>query len=81
MMVMLLSRALADSIVDDVDDDDEQQLERMNNNNHTGPPTLFTAPLDWQRPDLPQAQRRLAEISEMIHTASLFRKCLSCLLL
>jgi hypothetical protein len=76
MMVMLLSRALANSIVDD-----EQQLERMHNNNHHTGPTLFTAPLDWQRPDLPQAQRRLAEISEMIHTASLFRKCLSCLLL
>jgi geranylgeranyl pyrophosphate synthase len=34
--------------------------------------SLFTAPLSWQRPDLPAAQRRLAEISEMIHTASLF---------
>uniref|UniRef100_A0A7S4N1Y9 Uncharacterized protein n=1 Tax=Odontella aurita TaxID=265563 RepID=A0A7S4N1Y9_9STRA len=30
------------------------------------------APLAWQRPDLPASQRRLAEISEMIHTASLF---------
>lgn len=34
--------------------------------------SLWTVPLSWQRPDLPQAQRRLAEISEMIHTASLF---------
>ena len=34
--------------------------------------SLLTSPLGWQRPDLPQAQRRLAEISEMIHTASLF---------
>jgi geranylgeranyl pyrophosphate synthase len=33
---------------------------------------LFAAPLPWQRDDLPCAQRRLAEISEMIHTASLF---------
>jgi solanesyl diphosphate synthase len=34
--------------------------------------SLLNSPLNWQRPDLPQAQRRLAEISEMIHTASLF---------
>lgn len=59
MMVLLLSRALADSVA--------------------VPPVtvassypLFTKPLEWQRPDLPKAQRRLAEISEMIHTASLF---------
>mmetsp|Transcript_42004 Transcript_42004/g.48534 ORF Transcript_42004/g.48534 Transcript_42004/m.48534 type:complete len:538 (-) Transcript_42004:29-1642(-) len=66
LMVMLLSRALADT-----------------NNASTPLPaqpplfgdetkTLFTQPLVWQRQDLPQAQRRLAEISEMIHTASLF---------
>jgi len=66
LMVMLLSRALADT-----------------NNASTPVPaqpplfgdetkTLFTQPLVWQRQDLPQAQRRLAEISEMIHTASLF---------
>jgi geranylgeranyl pyrophosphate synthase len=34
--------------------------------------SLFIHPQSWQRADLPQAQRRLAEISEMIHTASLF---------
>jgi geranylgeranyl pyrophosphate synthase len=34
--------------------------------------SLWSTPLVFQRPDLPQAQRRLAEISEMIHTASLF---------
>lgn len=62
MMVMLLSRALADSVANSpAKESPEGQL--------------FTTPLDWQRPDLPQAQRRLAEISEMIHTASLFRKC------
>lgn len=33
---------------------------------------LFTSPASWQRSDLPDAQRRLAEISELIHTASLF---------
>jgi geranylgeranyl pyrophosphate synthase len=33
---------------------------------------FFTDPIDWQRPDLPQAQRRLADISGMIHMASLF---------
>lgn len=55
MMVLLLSRALADSCGAVAD-----------------PYTLFSSPMDWQRPDLPAAQRRLAEISEMIHTASLF---------
>jgi solanesyl diphosphate synthase len=34
--------------------------------------SLWSNPLPWQRSDLPQAQRRLAEISELIHTASLF---------
>lgn len=34
--------------------------------------SLWSPPLAFQRTDLPQAQRRLAEISEMIHTASLF---------
>ena len=56
MMVMLLSRALADTLGDSQND---QQ-------------SLFTKPLQEQRQDLPAAQRRLAEISEMIHTASLF---------
>ena len=59
MMVLLLSRALSDST------------------SPTSTPTtayqhLWSPPLSFQRPDLPQAQRRLAEISEMIHTASLF---------
>lgn len=34
--------------------------------------TVLSQPHAFQRPDLPDAQRRLAEISEMIHTASLF---------
>jgi len=55
MMVMLLSRALAETVGSAV---------------HAS--SLWTKPLDWQRSDLPQSQRRLAEISEMIHTASLF---------
>jgi len=33
---------------------------------------FIPTPHQWQRQDLFQAQRRLAEISEMIHTASLF---------
>lgn len=57
MMVMLLSRALADT---------------MGASDPRDGSSLFTNPLDWQRKDLPEAQRRLAEISEMIHTASLF---------
>jgi geranylgeranyl pyrophosphate synthase len=59
MMVMLLSRALADTM------GATATAER-------GKISLFAEPLSWQRPDLPDAQRRLAEISEMIHTASLF---------
>lgn len=57
MMVMLLSRALA---------------ETMGASEPRDGSALFTNPLEWQRDDLPEAQRRLAEISEMIHTASLF---------
>lgn len=65
MMVLLLSRALADSCNGSTE----------NSNNHQEPlpnSSLFSTPLEWQRHDLPGAQRRLAEISEMIHTASLF---------
>lgn len=63
LMVILLSRALAeftkqhDTPTESIAKDDQ---------------TLFSAPFVWQRSDLPAAQRRLAEISEMIHTASLF---------
>ena len=57
MMVVLLSRALADTMGETLE--------------HSGK-GLFTEPLSWQRPDLPNAQKRLAEISEMIHSASLF---------
>jgi len=57
MMVMLLSRALADT---------------MGATAKQHETSLFAQPLSWQREDLPDAQRRLAEISEMIHTASLF---------
>ena len=65
MMVMLLSRAMASCGVGD--------------DGNTGMTTTTAAstaivprPQPWQRQDLPDAQRRLAEISEMIHTASLF---------
>lgn len=58
MMVLLLSRALAGTSA--VAEDD------------TSSSSLLVAPQAHQRPDLPQAQRRLAEISEVIHTASLF---------
>jgi geranylgeranyl pyrophosphate synthase len=34
--------------------------------------SLFGSVHDWQRPDLPAAQRRLAQVIEMIHAASLF---------
>jgi geranylgeranyl pyrophosphate synthase len=76
LMVMLLSRALADTVVDaaaaatatttTTEQDESSSLSLY------GDSALFTNPLSWQRQDLPEAQRRLAEISEMIHTASLF---------
>jgi geranylgeranyl pyrophosphate synthase len=64
MMVLLLSRALADSVGTAAASD--------NSSTYSSEEILFSDPLSWQRADLPQAQRRLAEISEMIHTASLF---------
>jgi geranylgeranyl pyrophosphate synthase len=71
LMVMLLSRALADT-VESIGTGSCNGSEASANGlvDHTN--TLFSRPLSWQRQDLPQAQRRLAEISEMIHTASLF---------
>lgn len=68
MMVLLLSRALSDSF----HSADPKNLNGTGLSSISSSSSLFTTPLDWQRSDLPQAQRRLAEISEMIHTASLF---------
>jgi geranylgeranyl pyrophosphate synthase len=67
LMVLLLSRALADSAGNGATAATKPHLNALP---HGG--KLFTSPFDWQRPDLPQAQIRLAEISELIHTASLF---------
>lgn len=61
MMVMLLSRALAETVMDTQGPKPSAQTT-----------TVLSQPHAFQRPDLPDAQRRLAEISEMIHTASLF---------
>jgi geranylgeranyl pyrophosphate synthase len=69
MMVLLLSRALADSVgsaAASAASADSPALDKSSDD------ILFSDPFSWQRADLPQAQRRLAEISEMIHTASLF---------
>ena len=63
MMVMLLSRAMAGSV-----GLHEEQSDSSNSSTTYSMPV----PFPWQRQDLPDAQRRLAEISEMIHTASLF---------
>ncbi len=73
LMVMLLSRALADT-VENIGTGSSKSNETSTNGlaDETNLNTLFSQPLAWQRQDLPQAQRRLAEISEMIHTASLF---------
>jgi len=92
LMVMLLSRALADTLASDSNTtttttttaDSSSATTTVTTTTTTNPPdlalplfgnqtsTVFSLPLGWQRQDLPQAQRRLAEISEMIHTASLF---------
>jgi len=71
LMVMLLSRALADT-VGNVGIGNPNSSETPMNVLDDETKSLFSRPLTWQRQDLPQAQRRLAEISEMIHTASLF---------
>ena len=70
MMVMLLSRAMASC-------DGGMAPTPAANNTVNGTATATCGlpppqPKPWQRQDLPDAQRRLAEISEMIHTASLF---------
>jgi len=66
MMVLLLSRAMAISASASSSSSLQQEQQ------HDEEEGLFTPPMPWQRPDLPAAQRRLAEISEMLHTASLF---------
>jgi hexaprenyl-diphosphate synthase len=80
MMVLLLSRALADTVSqpppNEATRSTSQRLPHKVNgtaaaSGHAS--LLLTEPIPGlQRSDLPDAQRRLAEISEMIHTASLF---------
>ena len=72
MMVMLLSRALADTLGSGAALNGSGSGLNGSAPNGSAASSLFSTPLAWQRADLPQAQRRLAEISEMIHTASLF---------
>lgn len=62
MMILLLSRAM-------VSCNEDPNLSPLYDHDPYFHPIL--SPYSWQRQDLPQAQRRLAEISEMIHTASL----------
>ena len=74
MMVLLLSRALANAVSGCGEDGDDATQEQVAATEEEGKDaqSVFSSPLPWQRYDLPEAQRRLAEISEMIHTASLF---------
>ncbi|KAL3921769.1 MAG: hypothetical protein SGILL_002570 [Bacillariaceae sp.] len=74
LMVMLLSRAVSDTLASlNIETETAESITSQQPSLYDGfDTTLFTSPLSWQRHDLPQAQRRLAEISEMIHTASLF---------
>lgn len=88
LMVMLLSRALSDTVASlgisssSTNNNTTPIMDApatTNSSSSSSSPlflgfetSLFIHPQSWQRADLPQAQRRLAEISEMIHTASLF---------
>jgi hexaprenyl-diphosphate synthase len=70
MMILLLSRALADSV--GTASAAASALPHDNSSTtYASEGILFSDPLSGQRADL-QAQRRLTVISEMIHTASLF---------
>lgn len=70
MMVLLLSRALA--LSSGATHPTVAADGSAGGPNAAACSVAMPAPLSWQRPDLPASQRRLAEISEMIHTASLF---------
>jgi hexaprenyl-diphosphate synthase len=77
MMVVLLSRALAETVEVVAGKGHGVTEEVIMHKNTAAVPlstsdTILSRPHTFQRPDLPDAQRRLAEISEMIHTASLF---------
>jgi len=87
MMVLLLSRAMAlhsTSSSTDMNTNTDSQLNQQQHQQHQHQSQQLSTddnnkqqyyiptPQIWQRQDLFQAQRRLAEISEMIHTASLF---------
>lgn len=71
MMVLLLSRALAETHRQHCEEP-TTHISAATTVNTTTSTTLLSPPYSWQRQDLPRAQRRLAEISELIHTASLF---------
>jgi geranylgeranyl pyrophosphate synthase len=67
IMVMLLSRVLSEATAGDgAGAATSTPVKRSNSS------SLFEPVHDWQRPDLPAAQRRLAQVIEMIHAASLF---------
>jgi len=72
MMVLLLSRALSDSFTPAINTATTAHTIKGNKDGPSLQHALLAAPFPGQRADLPQAQRRLAEISELIHTASLF---------
>lgn len=86
MMVLLLSRALAKGVgtCKDIpstnatantittDSEESGQVLKTSSTELEHISVAMSLPQSWQRQDLPHAQQRLAEISEMIHTASLF---------
>ena len=76
MMILLLSRAMSHhaslNYKQRQPQHQEQQEEEEMNTITTSTTSTIPRPLPHQRQDLFHAQRRLAEISEMIHTASLF---------
>jgi geranylgeranyl pyrophosphate synthase len=75
MMVLLLSRALSESVTAVAANSFlkiKPPVAEPLSPTAPLPASLLSRPAAHQRKDLPDAQRRLAEISEMIHTASLF---------
>jgi hexaprenyl-diphosphate synthase len=67
MVMMLISRALSDAA-----GASSSSSVSGTSISSSSSSSVFGHVHDWQRPDLPAAQRRLAELSEMIHAGTLF---------
>lgn len=72
MVMMLLSRAMSDATTATATANNNSISSGTTSLSSSGNSSIFGQVHDWQRPDLPAAQRRLAELSEMIHAGTLF---------